>query len=148
MPNQVGPAPPFLELSADFPLSTPARVPGLQRREQEWRVQSKATPRFTTPCRSPAPTCSTSQIERASPGSTTSSTELERHPQGVNLHPFCVNPADTQGKRHQSLGRDQAGQNNGKSCFSQRGGNGEGGSQWDVADRGQQRRKGQLPTPA
>lgn len=64
MPNQVGPAPPFLELSADFPLRTPARVTGLQRREQEWRVQSKATPRFTTPCRSPAPTCSTSQIER------------------------------------------------------------------------------------
>lgn len=66
MPNQVGPGPPFLELSADLPLRTPARVPGLERRDQEWRVQGKAAPRFTIPCRSPAPTCSTSQAERKS----------------------------------------------------------------------------------
>lgn len=74
--------------------------------------------------------------------------ELERSPQRAPLHPFSVTPGHKQGKQHRSLVRDQADENNGKSCCSQKGGNDEGSSEWNVAEKGQQRRKGHLPTPA
>lgn len=80
--------------------------------------------------------------ESTSPGSTTSSTELDRPPQGAPVHPFSVTPVD----EHQSLGRDRTGEN-GESCCSQRGGNDKEGSDGDVAEKGQQRWKGHLPTP-
>lgn len=148
MPNQVGPAPPFRQLSADLPLRMPARVPGLERRDQ-WRVQRKATARFTIPCRFPAPTCSTSQAERKS------LTRQHHHLHRVGVTPTRSKPASflcqaqRQAGKTASISRKSPGRpEHGKSRFSQRGGNGEGGSQRDVEDKGHQRRKGHLPTPA
>lgn len=133
-------------LSADFPC-----LPGSQGwngRERERRIQKTPTQlrySLSFPCSNLLHVLGK---ESTSPGSTTSCTELDRPPQGAPLHPFSVTPVDKQGKRHQSLGRDQAGENNGESCCSQREGNDKEGSDGDVAEKGQQRWKGHLPTPA
>lgn len=102
-------------LSADFPC-----LPGSQGwngRERERRIQKTPTQlrySLSFPCSNLLHVLGK---ESTSPGSTTSCTELDRPPQGAPLHPFSVTPVDKQGKRHQSLGRDQAGENNGESCL-------------------------------
>lgn len=101
MLNQVGPAPPSFAVSTDFPLRMSARVPGLERRARS-DVAEKSNPYYSF-------SFSWSNLfhdpgkESISPGSTTSSTELEWSHQVALPHPLSVTLRDEQEKRYQSV---------------------------------------------
>lgn len=143
----MGPAPPVFELSfRRFPFKNVCQGP----RDNESRSGGCREKQPLTSLLPPVLLPKLFHVlgkERASQVSTTSS-RVEAVPARSSSASLLCHPQRHEGKRHQSPGRDQAGENNGKSCCSQRGGNDEGGSEWDGAEKGRQRRKGHLPTPA
>lgn len=136
-----GSCPTFLRTLRRFPFKDASQGPG-ERRERERRVQRKATLTSLLPL-----VLRLQLVPRPRQRVLPAPQSWRITPRSSSASLLCH--LRRQAGKTTSVAWERPGKNNGKSCSSQRRGRDEGvGSEWDVAEKGQQRRKGHLPAPA